>query len=66
MKKKTGEPIGVCNALLTGIKTTVDGSVNITISVNPEDTQLLNKLMNRFLQGEKLVTVAFVSTPEDV
>lgn len=52
--------IGSFNAILAGISTKVDGSAKVTFEVNPEDVSCINKLMEKFLLGERLFTVAIV------
>lgn len=56
--------LGVCNALIDGISTKIDGSCVIKLSVNPEDQKLINQLMSCFLNDQKLVTVAFMQVIE--
>lgn len=52
--------IGATEALLTSIKTRQDGSVAVTIELNPENSEIINNLMNAYLSNEKMFTVAFV------
>jgi len=52
--------LGVCQAILSSINTRVDGSVTIKLEINPQDQALINRLMNAYLNDEKLLTVAFV------
>lgn len=52
--------VGACQALLSSISTRVDGSITIKLEINPEDKDLVNKLMNSYLQDQKLFTVAFI------
>ena len=52
--------LGVCQAILSSINTRVDGSVTIKLEINPQDQVLINRLMNAYLNDEKLLTVAFV------
>lgn len=59
MKKETPE-LGACQALLSSISTRIDGSITIKLEINPEDKELVNKLMNSYLQDQKLFTVAFI------
>lgn len=56
--------IGVSNALISSIRTKVDGSVAVTLDLNPQDQSVINKLMNKYLLDRKLVTVAFVDCHE--
>jgi hypothetical protein len=57
--------LGVCNAIISGISTIKDGSVRITLEVNPEDQKLINQLMNNYLLNNRLVSVAFVLLDPD-
>jgi len=59
MKEEVLE-LGACQAVLSGISTRVDGSVTIKLEINPEDQDLINRLMNCYLAGMKVFTVGFV------
>ena len=52
--------VGSCQAVLSSIATRVDGSVTIKLEINPNDTDLINRLMRAYLDDQKLLTVAFV------
>ena len=52
--------LGTCNAIISGISTLKDLSVKLTLEINPEDQNLINRLMKCYLEGDSLVTVAFV------
>jgi hypothetical protein len=54
--------IGVCEAVLSSIKTRMDGSVTVSLELNPDEKQTINSLMQAFLLDEKLMTVAFVAS----
>ena len=56
--------IGAINAILSSIKTRVDGSVTINLEVNPTEVEVINKLMQSYLLNQKLFTVAFVKVDE--
>lgn len=58
------EEIGAINALLSAIKTRVDGSVSITIEANPSEIEVINKLMQSYLIDKRLFTVAFIRVDE--
>jgi len=58
------EQIGAINAILSAIKTRVDGSVTITIEANPSEIEVINKLMQSYLIDKRLFTVAFVRVEE--
>lgn len=61
---KTQE-IGSCNAILKGVRTTVDGSLSITLEINPEDHDVATRLLNAFLSNEKLLSVGFIKILEN-
>jgi hypothetical protein len=54
------QEIGSCNAILKGVKTTVDGSLNITLEINPEEQEIASKLLKAYLLNEKLFSVGFI------
>lgn len=58
------EEIGAINAILSAIKTRVDGSVSITIEANPSEIEVINKLMQSYLIDKRVFTVAFIRTDE--
>jgi hypothetical protein len=58
------EQIGAINAILSAIKTRVDGSVTITIEANPSEIEVINKLMQSYLIDKRLFTVAFIRVDE--
>lgn len=57
--------IGTFQAILSNISTKVDGSCKISFEVNPNDVSCVNKLMEKFLIGERLFTVAVVQGEEN-
>ena len=62
-----GKQIGAINAIVSGIGTMRDGSVKVTLEVNPKEQEVINALMNNFLIGKKLYTVGFIQiNPEDL
>jgi hypothetical protein len=58
------QEIGAINAVLSAIKTRVDGSVSITIEANPSEIEVINKLMQSYLLDKRLFTVAFIGVDE--
>lgn len=58
------EEIGAINAILSAIKTRVDGSVSITIEANPSEIEVINKLMQSYLIDKRVFTVAFIRNDE--
>jgi hypothetical protein len=58
------EQIGAINAILSAIKTRVDGSVSITIEANPSEIEVINKLLQSYLINKRVFTVAFIQVDE--
>jgi len=56
--------LGSCSAILAGISTKIDGSLKITIEVNPEDQALVSNLLKRYAMNKKLLQVGFVGVDE--
>lgn len=59
------EEIGACNALLASISTKVDGSIKVTLEINPQDQEIISKLMRRFAINEKLLHIGFVGVDHE-
>lgn len=55
--------IGSCQAILSGISTLKDGSVKVTLEINPSDDAVLTRLVRAYCENEKLLQVAFVGLP---
>lgn len=53
-------PIGSCFTILKGVKTLVDGSVKIELEVNPEDQELISKLLRAYVENDRLLSVGFL------
>jgi hypothetical protein len=53
--------IGACEAILSSIKTRADGSVSVSLEINPTEQNTINELMKAFLANDKLLTVAFIA-----
>lgn len=56
--------VGSINAILAAVRTKVDGSVSITLEANPQEIQVINKLMQLYLTDKRLFTVAFIQVDE--
>jgi hypothetical protein len=56
--------VGSCQAILAGISTKIDGSIKITLEINPEDQSLAGKLIKCFAENDKLFHVAFVKVEQ--
>lgn len=52
--------IGSCQAILSGISTKMDGSIKVTLEINPDNQEILSKLLSSFATNEKLLQVAFL------
>lgn len=59
-EKPIVQEIGSCEAILSGVSTKVDGGVKVTLEINPNDQSLVAKLMNAYLENDRLLTVGFV------
>lgn len=59
------EEIGTIQALLSAITTLKDGSCKVSFEVNPENIQVINKLMSKFLIGQKLFTIGIVQCDDN-
>ena len=59
------QEIGSINAILSGVRTKVDGSVAITFEANPQEINVVNKLMQAFLMNERLFVVAFIGVSDE-
>ena len=58
------DKVGAIRAILTAIKTKVDGSVSITLEANPDEIHVINKLMKLYLTDKRLFTVGFITENE--
>jgi hypothetical protein len=62
--KKNVIEIGSCEAILSGVATKVDGSIKVTLEINPNDEMLITRLMRCYLDNERLLTVGFLQVRE--
>jgi hypothetical protein len=60
----TTKEIGSCPAILAGVATKIDGSVKVTLEINPDQQDILSNLLKCFATGEKLLQVAFIQVKE--
>lgn len=56
------QEVGSIEAILSSITTLKDGSCKISFEVNPENIQVINTLMSKYLTGEKLFTIGIVQS----
>ena len=54
------EEIGTIEAIVSSITTLKDGSCKISFEVNPENIQVINRLMQKYLINERLFTIGIV------
>jgi hypothetical protein len=57
--------IGACNAILSGISTKIDGSIKITLELNPDEHKIISELLKKYALNEKLLQVGFVAVSND-
>jgi len=56
--------IGSCTAILAGLSTKVDGSIKVSLEINPSEQEILSRLLKLFATNEKLLQVAFIKVDE--
>jgi hypothetical protein len=61
----TFQEIGSIEAILSSINTLKDGSCKISFEVNPENIQVINKLMQSYLADRRLFTLGIVQGIEN-
>jgi hypothetical protein len=61
MSEQEIDQIGVCQAIIAGISTKVDGSIIIKLEVNPSEQEIIAKLMNKWSLNQRLLNVGLVS-----
>lgn len=59
------QEVGSCHAILKGVKTTVDGSLSVTLEINPDEQEIATKLLRAYLLNEKLFSIGFVKILDD-
>lgn len=57
--------IGTCEAVIDGIRTTVDGGVRITLDLSSNDNELIKSLMDIKLNDLGHVYVAFLNEKKE-
>ena len=55
------DQIGVCQAIIAGISTKVDGSIVIKLEINPEEQEIIAKLLQKWAINQRLLNVGLVS-----
>lgn len=55
------DQIGVCQAIIAGISTKVDGSIVIKLEINPDEQEIIAKLLQKWAVNQRLLNVGLVS-----
>lgn len=56
--------IGSCNALIASISTKIDGSIKLTLEINPEEQAIISKLLKLWSINQRLITIGMVQVDE--
>lgn len=56
-------PLGVCQAIISGISTKVDGSIILKLEINPDNQEIISALLQKWALNQRLVNVGLVSLP---
>lgn len=54
------EEIGAIEAIVSSITTLKDGSIKLSLELNPDNVQVINKLMSKYLNNERLFTIGIM------
>lgn len=55
------DTIGVCQAIIAGISTKVDGSIVLKLEINPDNQEIISKLLQKWALNQRLLNVGLVS-----
>jgi hypothetical protein len=55
------DQIGVCQAIIAGISTKVDGSIILKLEINPDEQEIIAKLLQKWAINQRLMNVGLVS-----
>ncbi len=50
--------------VVAGLSTKVDGSIKVSLEINPSEQEILSRLLKLFATNEKLLQVAFIKVNE--
>jgi hypothetical protein len=53
--------LGVCQAIISGISTKVDGSIILKLEINPDNQEIISALLQKWALNQRLVNVGLVS-----
>lgn len=54
------EEIGAIEAIIASINTLKDGSIKLSLELNPDNIEVINKLMSKYLNNERLFTIGIM------
>lgn len=57
--------IGVCQAIISGISTKVDGSILLKLEINPGNQEIISKLFQRWAVNKRLINIGMVGVDDD-
>jgi hypothetical protein len=55
------DQIGVCQVIIAGISTKVDGSIVLKLEINPDEQEIIAKLLQKWAINQRLMSVGLVS-----
>lgn len=55
------QALGVCQAIISGISTKVDGSIIIKLEINPDNQEIISALLQKWAINQRLVNIGIVS-----
>jgi hypothetical protein len=58
------EEVGAIEAIVSSITTLKDGSIKLSLELNPDNVQVINKLMTKYLNNERLFTIGIMQCIE--
>lgn len=59
------DTIGVCRAIISGISTKVDGSILLKLEINPDEQEIISKLLQKWALNQRLLNVGLVSVSHE-
>lgn len=57
------EALGVCQAIISGISTKVDGSIVLKLEINPDNQEIISVLLQKWAINQRLLNIGLVSVP---
>ncbi len=59
------EEIGACQAIIDKISTIADGSIRLTLDLNPSEQDIISKLLKLKLLNKPLIQIGIVSIGDE-